>query len=57
MLIVAAIEQIIIYPIIISYMKVVDKKKLEIISKVTYGIPAVGNIMRLLIDYTRIFAR
>lgn len=51
----AAIEQIIIYPIIISHLGGINKEKLELMKRITIGIPFVGPIMRLLVEYTSIF--
>ncbi len=57
LLIVAAVEQLVVYPIIISKLGAIDRKNTELLSRITKGVPLVGSVMRSLIAYTNIFLR
>ena len=55
LLIAAAIEQLILYPLVISRLGAIDRKNTALMEKITERIPVVGRVMRLLIAYTNIF--
>lgn len=57
LLVAAAIEQILIYPLVASKFGAIDKNTIEVLGRVTNAIPIIGAIMRLLIMYTNLFLR
>ncbi len=57
LLMAGAVEQLVIYPIIISLLGAVDRQKLNMIGDVTGSIPLFGRILQGLLSYTMIFVR
>ncbi|MFI5412675.1 MAG: oligosaccharide flippase family protein [Candidatus Micrarchaeales archaeon] len=56
-LVLGAIEQIIIYPVILSYTGAAGKEDLKLLRQVTAGIPVINRIIRIMADYSAYFAR
>lgn len=57
LLIAAAVEQLIIYPIIIAKLGAIDRKNTDLLAKITKGVPLVGQVIHSLTEYTNIFLR
>ncbi len=57
LLIASAALVLVVYPVIISLLKGVDRERLSILNRVTRGLPVFGQLMRLLTGYTSIFLR
>jgi thiamine transporter ThiT len=55
LLIVAAIEVILIYPIALGLFGAVKRKDLRIISQMTSKVPVMGRIMLIMLNYTAHF--
>ena len=56
-LVIAALEQLIIYPPLIAYMGGIDEGRIEVLRRITGNLPVVNAVIRLLTDYTSIFLR
>jgi O-antigen/teichoic acid export membrane protein len=57
LIIIAAIEQIIVYPAIVSSLGFVSREKLETLDRVANSIPVFGYLIRFLTNYTSLFVR
>jgi O-antigen/teichoic acid export membrane protein len=56
-LVLAALEQLVVYPIVLSFTGAANREELKVLRSVTSGIPVVNMIIRVFADYSEHFVR